>query len=72
MKKHEDRHEKHHHRSSEHGMRSATMPKKEFERHEPNLAVSGDKYATEFGNPQDLQRSNDALASYVKKHKMKY
>ena len=30
------------------------------------------KYASEFGNPEDLDRSTEALASYVKKNKMKY
>ncbi len=30
------------------------------------------KYATEMGNPKDLDRSTEALASYVKKNKMKY
>lgn len=35
--------------------------------HESNL-----KYATEMGNPKDLDKSTAALASYVKKNKMKY
>ncbi len=30
------------------------------------------KYATEMGNPKDLDKSTAALASYVKKNKMKY
>ncbi len=34
--------------------------------------VANLKYATEFGNPEDLKRSVDALAGYVKKNKMKY
>lgn len=62
MKKHE----------SKGGMRSATMPKEHFEHHEKNLESGHEKYASEFGNPKDLQRSNDALVSYAKKHKMKY
>jgi len=54
------------------GMRSPTMPKDHFERKESNLGVCKEKYASEFGNPEDLKRSNDALASYVKKNKTKY
>lgn len=55
------------------GMRSAQMPRKEFERSEGQLnAVCGEKYATEFGNPQDLQKSTEGLAGYVRKNKMKY
>lgn len=34
--------------------------------------VANLKYATEFGNPADLKRSVDALASYAKNNKMKY
>ncbi len=30
------------------------------------------KYATEMGNPKDLDKSTAALAGYVKKNKMKY
>ena len=30
------------------------------------------KYATEFGNPEDLKESVNKLASYVKKNKMSY
>jgi len=55
------------------GMRSAKMPAHQFERNEGKLGhTSNEKYATEFGNPQDLDRANEALASYVKKNKMKY
>jgi hypothetical protein len=55
------------------GMRSATMPKEKFERNEGQLnPVCGLKYATEFGNPQDLDKNSAGLANYVKSHKMKY
>lgn len=54
------------------GMRSAIMPKEHFEKKEPQLEGANLKYASEFGNPQDLERSNKDLANYVKKHRMKY
>lgn len=34
--------------------------------------TSNEKYATEMGNPKDLDKANEGLANYVKKHKMKY
>jgi len=54
------------------GMRSATLPKEHFERKEPQLDGANLKYGSEFGNPQDLDRSNKDLAGYMKKHRMKY
>ncbi len=55
------------------GMRSATMPKDHFERNEGQLnPVSGLKYSSEFGNPQDLDKNSEGLASYVRNHRMKY
>lgn len=55
------------------GMRNAKMPAKEFERKEGELGhTCKEKYATEFGNPKDLDRANEGLASFAKKHKMKY
>lgn len=37
------------------------------------LGVSNLKYTQgEFSNPSELERSNNALASYAKKNKMKY
>ena len=53
-------------------MKSATLPKDHWERSETNLESGREKYATEFGNPEDLKKSNDALVSYAKKHRMKY
>ena len=55
------------------GMRSAKMPQEKFERSEGKLGhTSNLKYATEFGNPSDLDKANEGLANYAKKHKMKY
>lgn len=55
------------------GMKSTTMPKAHFERDEGKLGnTSNLKYATEFGNPKDLDKNNKALADYVKKNQMKY
>lgn len=54
------------------GMRSATMPKEKFERNEGKLGhTSNLKYASEFGNPQELDKNNKGLADYVKSHKAK-
>jgi hypothetical protein len=59
--------------SAEHGgMRKAKMPAKEHEKAQPKTACCGEKYASEFGNPADLTKSTNALASYMKKNKMKY
>lgn len=55
------------------GMRSAKMPNDHFERNEGEMGHEcKEKYATEFGNPKDLDRSTEALASYMRKNKMKY
>jgi hypothetical protein len=55
------------------GLRSATMPKEQFERNEGQLnPVCGLKYATEFGNPQSLDKMTSGLSNYVKKNQMKY
>lgn len=51
---------------------NASMPKAHWEKSESQVMSCDEKYASEFGNPQDLQRSADALASYMKKNKMKY
>ena len=60
--------------SKEHGgMRKAKMPMEHFEKDQGKLGhTSNEKYATEFGNPKDLDRANEGLANYVKKNKMKY
>ncbi len=43
-----------------------------WEKKVDDTSVADGKYATEMGNPEDLKRSVDSLASYVKKNKMKY
>lgn len=54
-------------------MRLAKMPSKEYEKSEGQLnPVCGEKYATEFGNPKDLDKASSGLVGYLKKHKMKY
>ena len=59
-------------KESKGGMRSATMPKEHFQHNLQDNDVCREKYATEFGNPEDLLRANNGLANYAKKHKMKY
>lgn len=54
------------------GLKGPHMPKAHFEKHESQVMSCDEKYATEFGNPADLQKNADALASYAKKNKMKY
>lgn len=55
------------------GMRSSKMPSDHHEKSQGKLGhTCNEKYATEFGNPQDLDRANEGLANYAKKHKMKY
>ncbi len=55
------------------GMKSTTMPKEQFTKDQGKLGnTSNLKYATEMGNPSDLDKNNKALADYVKKNKMKY
>lgn len=58
---------------SKSGMKSPTMPKEEFVRNEGSLGHQCKlKYATEMGNPADLDKNNKALADFVKKHKAKH
>lgn len=56
-----------------HGMRSARMPSEHFEHGAGELGhPCKRKYAGEFSNPKDLDKANEALASYVNSHKMEY
>lgn len=55
------------------GMRSAKMPSENKEVDQGKLGhTSNLKYATEFGNPADMDRANKGLADYAKKKQMKY
>lgn len=53
--------------------KGAPMPKDHHEKAQGKLGhTSNLKYASEMGNPADLDKNNEGLASYVKKNKMKY
>ena len=54
------------------GMKSPTMPKEHFERKQSQAPVSGLKYSSEMGAPEDYDKASAGLANYVKKNKMKY
>tara|TARA_R110000868_G_scaffold200729_4_gene448282 strand:+ start:481 stop:627 length:147 start_codon:yes stop_codon:yes gene_type:complete len=48
------------------------MPKQHFEHKQSQAPVSGLKYASEMGNPADLDKSTRELADYARKNKKKY
>jgi hypothetical protein len=55
------------------GGKSGPLPKEKWERNEGEMGHEcNEKYASEFGNPEDLDRSTKGLADYCKKNKMKY
>lgn len=54
------------------GKKGFPVPKEHKEQDMSNLSCANVKYAGEFSNPEDLKKSVDGLASYVKSHKMKY
>jgi hypothetical protein len=58
----------------EKGMRSAIMPKAHFERNINDVECCDLKYASQstMENPEDLKKSVDSLAKFVKTHQMKY
>lgn len=37
-----------------------------------DVSVANEKYTSEFGQAEEYKKDVDALASYAKKHKMKY
>jgi len=55
-------------------MKGNPLPKEHFEKNIEDVMTSNEKYASKstMENPEDLKRSADALASYVRKNKMKY
>lgn len=53
-------------------MGGAKMPQEHFERPAKQAPVCGEKYASEMGNPESLDRMTEGLAQYPRKHKMKY
>lgn len=58
----------------EFGMKGTRMPQEHSEKSMKDLEVCNEKYASRstMENPEDLERSNNAIANYTKKHKMKY
>lgn len=43
-----------------------------WERKQGDVMVADGKYSSEFGQEEEYKKDVDALASYAKKHKMKY
>ncbi len=56
------------------GMKSAKMPQDHFERNVNDIECCDLKYASQstMENPEDLKKSADGLAKFVKTHQMKY
>ena len=54
------------------GMRSARMPQEHFEKDAKQAPGVNEKYSSEFGNPESLDKMTEGLANYARKHKMKY
>lgn len=51
----------------------ATLPKAQYEKKQGEIGKECKiKYATEMGNPADLDKASAGLASYVKSHKAKH
>jgi hypothetical protein len=54
------------------GKGMAEMGPSHWEKKVGDTMVADGKYASEMGNPEDLKKSVDGLASYAKKHKEKH
>lgn len=56
------------------GMKSARMPQAHFEKNIKDVECCDLKYASKstMENPEDLKKSADGLAKFVKSHQMKY
>ena len=56
------------------GMKSAKMPQGHFEKEVNDIECCDLKYASQstMENPEDLKKSADSLAKFVKSHQMKY
>ena len=51
------------------GMKSPTMPKDHWTKDMSDVMSGGSRYASEMGAPEELKKSVDELAGYVKKHR---
>lgn len=63
------------HSKEAHGKMNAMgeFSKGHWEKKPGETSVANGKYSSsEMGNPEELKKSVDGLASYTKKHKMKY
>lgn len=54
------------------GMGMSAMGGNHWEKKVDATKVADGKYGTEFGAPEELKKSVDALANYAKKNQMKY
>ena len=50
-------------------MKEAKLPKDHWEDNYSNIEVAGGKYASEFGAEEELRKSENKLANYVKKNR---